>query len=341
MTSIEWSDEVWNFLLGCSRVSPGCDNCYAMFVSHRGMTIEHRGLTKLRVIGDRSGVDWTGEVKLLHERLGKPLRWKKPRRVFVNSMSDLFHPKVPFEFIATAFGVMAACPQHTFQILTKRPKRMLEFFEWMQGQTEGKCRPSLVAWDRAMKVGLVDGGPRDDVGWPAQNIHLGVSVEDQKTADERIPLLLQCPAAVRWVSYEPAIEGVDFAKYIHGICHTHAGLVFGRIKLDWIVVGGESGSRRKRMRQFDPSWAFDVIKQTRKTSCKVFVKQLGSLPFGPWGSWKKSGKKKFRELVWNNNTYRVFDHKGGNPLEWPSRLRVREAPVANSLAWDRAMRRAA
>lgn len=218
MSDIEWTDTVWNPVLGCSRVSAGCQNCYAERFAHRGLTERHRGLT---VMGSK-GPRWTGEVRLVPEVLGTPLTWRKPRRVFVNSMSDLFHEGVSFEFIAAVFGVMAAAPQHTFQVLTKRPARMREFFEWLSPGARFLAFPpppidklacladdaltphmSHADLSRAFAPG------RGAKTWPLPNVWLGVSVEDQATADERIPLLLECPAAVRWVSAEPLLATVD------------------------------------------------------------------------------------------------------------------------------------
>ncbi len=168
---IVWTDETWNPLRGCSRVSEGCRNCYAESVARRfdGPGLPYEGLIA-------SGGQWNGQIKLVPEKLDEPLRWQRPRRIFVNSMSDLFHPNVPNEYIDRVFAVMALASQHTFQVLTKRPERMLEYLN---------RRTTM------------------------PNVWLGVSIENQVTADERIPLLLQTPAAVRWVSAEPLLRPVD------------------------------------------------------------------------------------------------------------------------------------
>ena len=213
MTSIQWTDKVWNPLIGCSRVSAGCEHCYAERVAHRGMTAEHRGLT---VLG-RKGPRWTGEVRFLPERLSEPLRWRKARMVFVNSISDLFHEGVSNEQIAAVFGVMAAAPEHTFQVLTKRPERMRDWFARMDTQhgTEGTYVEDCIgAAEEATDDGLARMKWLVQGDWPLPNVWLGVSIEDQSTADERIPLLLDTPAALRWVSYEPALGPVDFAKWL-------------------------------------------------------------------------------------------------------------------------------
>lgn len=339
MTTIEWSDETWNPTVGCSRVSAGCDHCYAMGVAHRKMTPRHRGLTILRPpTAARPGIDWNGKVRLVPEALDKPMGWRKPRRVFVDSMSDLFHPQVPFEFIAAVFGVMAMCPQHTFQVLTKRPARMLEFFEWAK-RTWPQPGPAHTALQREClrrATGWPGGGVPDPALWPTRNVHLGVSVEDQATADERIPLLAECPAALWFVSYEPALGPVDFTGRIGDRGGPH---------VDWIIVGGESGPGA---RPFDIAWARSVLEQCEGTSVKVFVKQLGAFPHS-YGAAGYMSSLTHRQRFWTFDEqdqsgsiveYRFFDRSGGDMAEWPADLRVREAPpCTDSPAWDAAMAR--
>ena len=199
-TGISWTDATWNPIRGCSKVSAGCKNCYAEKVAARfsGPGQPYEGTV-------RDG-RWNGQIRFVPEKLIEPLRWKRPRRIFVNSMSDLFHDGVPFEFIAAVFGVMAACPQHTFQVLTKRPERAVEFFAWAQGNNHSHPETTCLHYSRAYTAAPANGVYR----WPLPNVHIGVSVEDQETADARIPFLLQCPASVRFVSYEPALGPVDF-----------------------------------------------------------------------------------------------------------------------------------
>ena len=182
-SSIEWCDATWNPIRGCSMVSHGCTNCYAMKVAHRfsGTGMAYDGLTKMT----SAGPVWNGKITLVPKLLDQPLRWRRPRKIFVNSMSDLFHENVPDSFIAQVWNVMQNANHHTFQILTKRPERMLS---WV-----GK-------WFRS---------------WPPlPNVWLGVSTEDQATADERIPLLLKTPAAVRWISAEPLLGPIDIRQYL-------------------------------------------------------------------------------------------------------------------------------
>lgn len=171
-TKIQWTDETWNPVRGCSLVSAGCANCYAMKQAHRfgGTDKPYEGLTEIGPQGPR----WTGKIRLVPEALWEPLHWKTPRRIFVNSMSDLFHKDVPDHFLAQVGEVIQQAQRfgHTFQILTKRPQRMRDYLQ-KNGRT------------------------------PLHNAWFGVSVEDQATADERIPLLLQTPAATRFISVEP------------------------------------------------------------------------------------------------------------------------------------------
>ena len=265
-TAIEWCDRVWNPAVGCSRVSRGCERCYAERVAHRGMLPEHKGLT----VRGKHGPRWTGEVRFLAERLAEPLSWRKPQRVFVNSMSDLFHEALSIPDIARVFAVMAQAERHTFQVLTKRAKRMREVLA------------SELFWadvDLAhIEMFSGDGGTEDDRDRVANacgarvlpNVWLLVSVEDQATADERIPHLLACPAAVRGVSYEPAIGPVAFQQ-LWMTSHT-AG---GDDGIGWVIVGGESGPGA---RPFDLAWARSVIAQCRAAGVACFFKQMGSRP---------------------------------------------------------------
>jgi protein gp37 len=336
MTAIEWTDVTWNPVRGCSLVSPGCTNCYAMKQAHRfsqpkpnaktcDYDAPYAGLTKLT----NGGPVWTGDVRLVPEKLDEPLRWRKPRRVFVNSMSDLFHEGVPDEFIDAVFGVMASAQRHTFQVLTKRPDRMRAWFQRIATASEP---PDLVAQRAAWS-----GGAREQMArhlhpikgtfrhqpWPLPNVWLGVSVEDQARADERIPLLLETPAAVRFLSVEPLLGPVDFRK-VPG---------FNRVNLSlrdwWVIVGGESGPGA---RQCDVAWIRSVVKQCHDAGVPCFVKQLGARPtFDPAPGLGNAG-----EFI-GSGRYRIggggarpflslASSKGGDPEEWPIDLRVREFP---------------
>lgn len=230
MTNIQWTDETWNPTTGCNKVSQGCKNCYAEKMHRRLMHIAPHKYTTPFLSG----------VQAHDDELLKPLGWKKPRRVFVNSMSDLFHDDVDFTFIIKVFVIMAACPQHTFQILTKRPENLVkymihrgEFFEQLP------------------------------------NVWFGVSVEDQATANERIPLLLQVPAAIHFLSCEPLLGSIDVFKYTNFNRNTEHFT-----KIDWVIAGGESGHDARPMH---PDWVRSIRDQCKSSNVPFFFKQ--------WGTW--------------------------------------------------------
>lgn len=309
-TAIEWTDTTWNPVRGCARVSPGCEHCYAERQAHRfsGKGGPYEGLTVLGKKGPR----WTGEARFVPEMLGAPLKWRTGRRVFVNSMSDLFHDDLTFEQIAAVFGVMAATPQHTYQVLTKRPERMLHWFEWIAGKAMPRhavheYARQIIGGAMNIKAAKVEGA------WPLPNVQLMVSCEDQQRANERIPLLLACPAVVHGVSAEPLLGLINFREIATGGGWINA---FER-GLSWVIVGGESGPGA---RACEYEWLFSIVKQCAGAGCACFVKQLGSKPIGV--SW------------WNPNG--LSDRKGGDMSEWPPELQVRQYPVADDLAyWDR------
>lgn len=263
-TGIQWCDATWNPVVGCSIVSPGCTNCYAMKMAARieamssvmefreelGHSINvgqsHYDGTTQR---SKAGAVWTGKVALAPEHiLTAPLRWKRPRRIFVNSMGDLFHESVPDEWIDRVFAVMALAPQHIFQVLTKRSRRMLEYM--------------IGDWSYRV-YRTIDGDPRGatSAGWIASgkslpNVWLGVSAEDSPRYYERADDLRATPAAVRFFSFEPLLEGIN-ASWLG----------------DWAIVGGESGPDAR------PNWVPNVrsiVKQCRGAGVPVFVKQMGS-----------------------------------------------------------------
>lgn len=276
-TKIEWTDATWNPIRGCSRVSEGCRNCYAERQAARfsGKGQAYEGLVRIA----NGHPQWTGKVEFVERHLMDPLRWKEPKRIFVNSMSDLFHEGVSNDWLNRIFGVMAKAQQHVFQVLTKRPERMRSYMhDWKPVETV----------------------------FP--NVWLGVSVEDQKTADERIPLLLQTPAALRWISAEPLLGEIQLpeeafvcpANEPHPICPC----------LDWVVVGGESGPGARPM---DIEWARSIVAQCEERSVPVFVKQLGRNPY----------------ITVRENGVKLRDHKGGDWSEWPQDLRIREYPEGN------------
>jgi protein gp37 len=320
-TEIQWTDSTWNPVRGCSRVSEGCRNCYAEGIAARfsGAGDAYEGFAKMT----KTGPQWTGLVEVVERHLYDPLVWKTPRRVFVNSMSDLFHERLEDKDIADAFAVMAASQRHTFQVLTKRHRRMREFF--MSGGFDDVIDAASDLRE-ALNARRVRGrfDAPENLGWPLPNVWLGVSVENQKEADERIPALLETPAAVRFISAEPLLGPVDLkrewireqrgcAGKTNGI-HYHDE--FCGPRLDWVIVGGESG---RDARPMDLQWARDVVNVCRGENLPVFVKQLGSKPvslnFGPSPDPNVAGPYPVRN-----------SSKGGDPSEWPQELRVREFP---------------
>lgn len=230
-TGIEWTEATWNPVTGCSKVSQGCKHCYA-----------ERDWARLSAPRPTPNI-YTGraftDVRCHPERLDQPFRWSKPRRIFVNSMSDLFHENVPDSFIKEVFRVMATEAHHTFQVLTKRAKRM---------------RDLLIRWRE-------DGTFRYHDDMAPASIWLGVSVEDQAAADYRIPLLLRTPAAVRWISAEPLLGPINLVEAFDS-----------EPSLDWIVAGGESGTHARPMH---PDWVRSLRDQCATAGVPFLFKQWG------------------------------------------------------------------
>ena len=356
-TGIEWTEATWNPVRGCSRVSPGCVNCYAEKIGARfsGPGKPYEGLARWHTDSEgQRHPRWTGALRFVPEALSDPLSWRKPRRIFVNSMSDLFHEKVSDGQIAAVFATMAACPQHTFQVLTKRADRMAAWFRWMRERVDAANADPATGggWTETRLLNLwaqqrsaPAGHPViSSVPWPLPNVWLGVSAEDQQRADERIPHLLDCPAAVRWISYEPALGPVDFEPYMP-VTGAYLGgpsdlaAEVGRPAISWIVVGGESGGGA---RPFDVAWARSTIRQCEAAGVACFVKQLGARPVWcsacrgrGFGFGRDFGVFECPECGGDGSTFhepgtapdlRLRDPKGGDPGEWPADLRVRQFP---------------
>lgn len=311
-SNIEWTDATWNPTVGCTKVSEGCRNCYAMQMAQRiaaaGEWAAAQGKEKTAVQAAYAAVvardlkgsplpQWNNEVRTIKERLTEPLRWKTPRRVFVDSMSDLFHEGVPFDFIDQVFAVMALTPQHTYQVLTKRPDRMAEYLS-------------------IASAALVNRLHGVTSGWPLHNVWLGTSIEDRPP---RILHLLRCQGVVRFVSIEPLLGRVDlsdhfgrwlcdycgtsYAEYVNGCprCHfgepgTSTSVRLSRIH--WVILGCESrGGQAGRFADEYAAAARDIIDQCRAAGVPLFHKQM---PIGGRVSKKMS--------------------------EWPEEFRLREWP---------------
>lgn len=308
-TSIEWTDETWGVAVGCKMVSLGCQNCYAQSFAHRGLSERHRGLTVMTSQGPR----WNGTARFVPEALAKPLSWRKPRKVFVASMSDLFHDDITNEQIAAVFGVMAACPQHTFQILTKRPERMLAWFDWVREKADGQ-EYGLLHDACGQLSHILDPGERDldepptrfdqamealmGVEWPLSNVLLGVSCENQEAANKRIPLLRRCPAAAHFVSFEPLLGPIDCdTRWLEWLPtgpdeNGESNLL---PPLRWGIVGSESG---RGARWMETEWARSLVDQLIAAGIAVFTKQIAN----------------------------EYDRKGGKPEHWPAGEWPRQFP---------------
>lgn len=255
-TKIEWTDATWNPITGCSIVSPGCTNCYAMKLA--GTRLKHHesraGLTKVA----KSGPVWTGEVRFNEQWLTQPLKWSKPRMIFVCAHGDLFAEGVPDEWIDQVFAVMALAPQHTFQVLTKRPERMREYLRQIMDDPQRFTKWAARGFPLAT---LANRGSEVPPRFPLPNVWLGVSVEDQKRADERRHSMAELAAEgwTTWVSYEPALGPVEWRGWDF---------------LNWLVSGGESGPDA---RPSHPDWH-----RTTRDFCGAY-----SIPylFKQWGDW--------------------------------------------------------
>jgi protein gp37 len=259
-TTIEWCDRTWNPLRGCTRVSTGCTNCYAEKIAGRfsGKGQAFEGLAKK--VGNE--FRWTGKIMFVEKELETPLHWKKPARIFVNSVSDLFHEKVPFDFIDRVFETMCHPDgvKHTYQILTKRPERMLEYFNYF-----------------ANKLADFNDGNGPDDEWLLRQPHiwLGVSVENQEEADKRIPILLQIPVAVKFLSCEPLLSPLDLKKWLWTVIRDEdeIGYVEPFNEINWIIAGGESGPKA---RPSHPDWFRDLQYQCEVGEVAFLFKQYGN-----------------------------------------------------------------
>lgn len=257
-STIEWTEVTWNPVTGCSKVSPGCAHCYA---------------EKISIRFGQSRKPWTSahafENVVLHpERVDQPRRWRTPRLVFVNSMSDLFHELVPVEFIASVFATMAATPQHTYQVLTKRPERMRDVLAHLgAGAAEMEAAGAV----------------------PLANVWLGTSIENNRWA-RRADALRETPSAVRFISAEPLLGPLGELDLMG---------------IDWLIVGGESGPRARRM---NPQWALELVDACERAGVACFVKQLGSVLARELGLPAKGG--------------------GEDVSVFPAGLRVRQMPLA-------------
>jgi protein gp37 len=270
MNKISWTDQTWNPIVGCSKVSDGCQNCW----SERAARLHYH---------DDFPNGWDGHVKLFPERLEQPLHWRKPRKIAVGLMGDWCHEDIPCSFQEQIFRTAISAPQHIFQFLTKRPLIMSQLVPPMMNRI---CGPHWIM---------------------PKNIWLGVSVENQKTADERIPLLLQTPAAVRFVSAEPLLGSIKLTRH-HAWCPTHdyeggfcTGACPDRRYLDWLIIGGESGPGARPMH---PEWPRYLNDQCQSVGIPIHFKQWGE--WAPLG-WQHEMPRKMDAWIWCDGTFHIVD----------------------------------
>lgn len=336
-TKIEWTDATWNPVTGCSVVSPGCSNCYAMRLA--GTRMKHHpsraGLTE----PSKAGPVWNGQVRFNEEWLDQPLLWRKPRRIFVCAHGDLFHENVPNEWIYAVLAVMAATydvagtddhnvinayrQRHVYQVLTKRQARMRALMSDLHAVPKKPGLDALLDHPlsrSAQTISRAQGhpfwmnAPLSSWQWVIDGcpgLWLGVSVEDQARADERIPHLLATPAAVRFLSCEPLLGPIDFLTTL-AMCQDAPGkriaVPLGRQLIDWVIAGGESGPGTRPM---DIAWVGSLVEQCRAAGIACFVKQLGAKPY-----WQEDATAPL-----------PLNKKGGDWSEWPAELQVREFPA--------------
>ncbi len=285
-TRIEWAEASWNPIKAdnrftgktgwhCEILTPGCERCYAQAMNKRlGTSWPYLKTARQHV-----------SIHLDEKTLTQPMRWKRPRRIFVCSMSDLFGEWVTDDMLRKVLRAMEEAPQHSYQILTKRAERQRDFMQW---------------W------------VMDRLDQPPPNWWLGVSVEDQRRADERIPMLLDTPAAVRWISAEPCLAPIDLERGGFSLLAPVTSPTGKRSPgLNWVVVGGESGPGA---RPFNIEWARSIMEQCKAAGVQYFLKQIGAKPVAT-GHWKQEIQLKPR------------DRKGGDISEFPIDLRVRQYPV--------------
>lgn len=278
-SSIEWTEATWNPVSGCTRASAGCDLCYAVTMTRR---LAAMGQDKYSGLVNPGKSHFNGVIRTHPDALDQPLRRRRDTVYFVNSMSDLFHPKVEFEFVAAVFGVMAATPHHKYQVLTKRPERAAAFFDWL---VKRGLDPIQTCANSTFRV--TDGSVEVETDlfsptWPLPNVWIGTSVEDERVA-ERIDAIREVPAQVRFLSCEPLIGPLDLSGKLKGI--------------HWVIVGGESGHGARPMRT---EWAASIQDACAEAGVAYFFKQ--------------TGRVLARELG-------LGDSKGSDADVWPAQVR--------------------
>lgn len=295
-----YKPETWNPIVGCSKVSPGCDNCYALKMAKRIAGMERatgRINYRATLMPDENNIqkEWNGHTFLVNEAFQKPASWKSKRMVFVNSMGDLFHEGHLYEWIDHVFTVMSDNDQHIYILLTKRPEKMLKFWQWKRDQHG------------------IDWRPKD-------NVWIGVTAENQEQADKRIPILLQIPASKRFVSIEPMLGPVDLINLDNGKAdafnHSNG-------QLDWVICGGETGHKARPMH---PDWVRSLRDQCKAADVPFFFKQWGEWE-SSWGAGNHLINVNTGEVIkGNHNDVRAWKIGGWEPV-----LRVGRKAAGNTL----------
>ncbi|MDS1348563.1 DUF5131 family protein [Planktothrix agardhii] len=308
-TTISWCDEVCNPIVGCSKISAGCERCYAATAAKSARLQQFWQYREVK--------EWNGHVVFVGEQLMKPFHWKKPKRIFVGSMTDLFHENTPDEWRDRIFSVIALNPSHTFQLLTKRPALMRDY---LMGAKQ-RIRRAAVDLGRKLNLSYETYEPYEtcQFDWPLSNLWLGVTAENQAMADKRIPLLMQIPAKVRFLSCEPLLEPINLSKFLP--------IEWSEIAEDWIeswpgigsystndypswvIAGGESGAGA---RPCHVDWLRDIASQCQSAKVPVFIKQLGS--------------NALQGHIVNGSKLKLKDRKGSDINEFPEDLRLQQFP---------------
>jgi len=327
----------WNCVVGCRHFGPGCRHCWAarLAATRLAHRPEYAGLAYVDD-SDESDIPfrWTGKQRFLPERLAEPLRKRKPAGIFVDDVSDLFGEGVTNEQIAAHYGVMAARPQHLFYVCTKRAKRRREWFEWLEAAAKKSAEifpADTVDWRRGhllrstlVELCVAHFDTLHAPGWPLSNVIELTSVEDQKTADERIPDALATPSAVRGLSVEPLLEAARLDPAVLG-CKGHLAETFGNPLINWVIVGGESGSRARPCRV---EWIRSIVRQCADAGVPVFVKQMGANACLTCPNCHGSTEWAHCPLCLGRvPQLELRDRAGADPSEWPADLRVRQMPA--------------
>lgn len=253
-TKIEWTNKTWNPIIGCTKVSTGCDNCYAERMANRLSNIDKTNYY-ISVLNPLSNpMTWNGECAIIFNQILKPFKWKKPRMIFVCSMGDLFHESVHFEWILQVWDVMCSNPSHTYQLLTKRPERVIEFLKWLGNKAKDDGLDSIPSQSE---------NPMDYISIP-DFIWIGVTAENQEQADKRIPILLQIPAKLRFISCEPLLSDINLEL---GLSPYKSWLVDS---IDWVIAGPETGQKARPMQK---EWIENIYKQCKAVNVPFFDKK--------------------------------------------------------------------